>query len=85
MAVEQVKVLGMTLPDVDIKWNEERKHYDFGKINWEEFWAVIKGNGPCNKERLAARVKAHNDGAWVRDAALAYAAKQKAKDVIVAA
>jgi ring-1,2-phenylacetyl-CoA epoxidase subunit PaaA len=85
MAVEQVKVLGMTLPDVDLKWNEERKHYDFGKINWEEFWAVVKGNGPCNKERLAARVKAHNDGAWVRDAALAYAAKQKAKDVIVAA
>jgi ring-1,2-phenylacetyl-CoA epoxidase subunit PaaA len=85
MAVEQVKVLGMTLPDADLKWNEEREHYDFGKINWDEFWAVVKGNGPCNKERLAARVKAHNDGAWVRDAAKAYAEKQKAKKLEEAA
>jgi ring-1,2-phenylacetyl-CoA epoxidase subunit PaaA len=79
MAAEQVKVLGMTLPDEDLKWNAERKHYDFGEINWEEFWAVVKGNGLCNKERLAARVKAHNDGAWVREAANEYAEKQKAK------
>jgi ring-1,2-phenylacetyl-CoA epoxidase subunit PaaA len=85
MAVEQVKVLGMTLPDKDLKWNEERKHYDFGAINWEEFWAVVKGNGPCNKERLAARVKAHNDGAWVREAAMAYATKQKEKLKVEAA
>ncbi len=77
MAAEQVKVLGMTLPDKDLKWNAERKHYDFGEINWEEFWAVVKGNGPCNKERLAARVKAHNDGAWVREAAQVYAEKKK--------
>jgi ring-1,2-phenylacetyl-CoA epoxidase subunit PaaA len=85
MAAEQVKVLGMTLPDEDLKWNAERKHYDFGEINWEEFWAVVKGNGPCNKERLAARVKAHTDGAWVREAANAYAEKQKAKIREVAA
>jgi ring-1,2-phenylacetyl-CoA epoxidase subunit PaaA len=76
MAVEQVKVLGMTLPDPTLKWNEERKHYDFGEINWEEFWNVVKGNGPCNKQRLRARNKAHEEGAWVREAALAYAAKK---------
>jgi len=76
MAVEQVKVLGMTLPDPALKWNEERKHYDFGEINWEEFWNVVKGNGPCNKQRLRARNKAHEEGAWVREAALAYAAKK---------
>lgn len=79
MAVQQVKVLGMTLPDADLKWNEERGHYDFGEINWEEFWNVVKGNGPCNKQRLAARNKAHEEGKWVREAALAYAAKQKAR------
>ena len=77
MAVQQVKVLGMTLPDTDLKWNEERGHYDFGEINWEEFWNVVKGNGPCNKQRLVARNKAHEEGKWVRDAALTYAAKQK--------
>jgi ring-1,2-phenylacetyl-CoA epoxidase subunit PaaA len=72
MIAEQVKVLGMTLPDPDLKWNEARGHYDFGPINWEEFWQVVKGNGPCNKERLEARVKAHEEGQWVRDAAMAY-------------
>jgi len=80
VCAEQVKALGMTLPDPDIKWNEERGHYDFGAINWDEFYNVIKGNGPCNKERLAARNKAHDDGAWVREAAAAYAAKQAARD-----
>ena len=69
----------MTLPDPDLKWNEERKHYDFGEINWEEFWNVVKGNGPCNKQRLAARNKAHDEGAWVRAAALAYSEKRKNK------
>lgn len=78
MCVMQVKVLGMTLPDPDLKWNAERKHYDFGEINWEEFWNVVKGNGPCNKQRLAARNKAWDDGAWVREAALAYAEKKSA-------
>ena len=77
MIVEQVKLLGMTLPDPNLKWNEARKHYDFGEINWEEFWNVVKGNGPCNKQRLVARNKAHDEGAWVRAAALAYADKRK--------
>jgi len=78
MAAEQAKVLGMTLPDPDLKWNEERKHYDFGKINWEEFWNVVNGNGPCNKQRLEARRKAWDEGAWVREAARAHAAKRTA-------
>ena len=78
MAAEQVKVLGMVLPDDKLKWNEERKHYDFGEINWDEFWSVVKGNGPCNKQRLVARNKAHDEGAWVREAAIAHADKRKA-------
>jgi ring-1,2-phenylacetyl-CoA epoxidase subunit PaaA len=77
MCAEQVKILGMTLPDPDLKWSEEKKQYDFGAINWEEFWNVVKGNGPCNKERLEARKKAHEDGAWVREAAMKYAEKKK--------
>lgn len=79
MIAEQIKLLGMTLPDPDLKWNEERKHYDFGEINWEEFWNVVKGNGPCNKQRLEARNKAHKEGEWVRAAALAYAEKKKVR------
>lgn len=77
---QQADVLGLVIPDPDLKWNEEREHHDFGEIDWDEFWNVVKGNGPCNKERLAARVKAHEDGQWVRDAALAYSQKQKIKD-----
>ena len=73
MIAEQVKVLGLTVPDPDLKWNEARGHYDFGPIDWDEFWNVVKGNGPCNKQRLDARVKAWEDGEWVRDAAVAYA------------
>lgn len=76
MIAEQIKVLGMQLPDNNLKWNEERKHYDFGEINWEEFWNVVKGNGPCNTQRLNARRKAHEEGKWVREAAMAYAAKK---------
>jgi ring-1,2-phenylacetyl-CoA epoxidase subunit PaaA len=76
MIAEQIKTLGMVLPDPALKWNEARKHYDFGEINWEEFWNVVKGNGPCNKQRLAARNKAHEEGAWVRAAARAYAEKK---------
>lgn len=75
VAAEQVKFLHMTLPD--ISWNEERGHYDFGKLDWDHFWQVVKGNGPCNKLRLDARKKAHEDGAWVREAAMAYAEKEK--------
>ncbi len=77
MIAEQVKILGMTLPDPDLRWNDSRSAYDYGEINWDEFWNVVKGNGPCNKERLEARRKAHFDGAWVREAAMAYASKQK--------
>jgi len=69
----------MVLPDPLLRWNEERKHYDFGPINWEEFKQVIAGNGPCNRERMTARVQAHEDGAWVREAAMAYADKKKKK------
>jgi ring-1,2-phenylacetyl-CoA epoxidase subunit PaaA len=76
MIAEQVKILGMTLPDPALAWNENRKHFDFGEIDWEEFWNVVKGNGPCNKQRLEARNKAHNEGNWVREAALAYARKK---------
>ena len=79
MIAEQVKLLGMQLPDKDLQWNEERRQYDFGEINWEEFWSVVKGNGPCNKQRLNARKKAHDDGVWVREAAIAYAAKKEKK------
>jgi ring-1,2-phenylacetyl-CoA epoxidase subunit PaaA len=77
MIAEQIKLLGMTLPDKDLKWNDKTKHYEFGEINWEEFWDVVKGNGPCNKERLIARNKAHDEGAWVREAAIAFAEKRK--------
>lgn len=76
MIAEQIKVLGLTVPDPDLKWNEERGHYDFGPIDWDEFWNVVKGNGPCNKQRLEARRKAWEDGEWVRDAAMAYAEKK---------
>ena len=75
--VPQAKVLGVTLPDPALKWNEARGHYDYGQIDWAEFWNTVEGNGPCNKERLATRLKAHNEGQWVRDAAQAYARKQK--------
>ena len=77
--VPQAQVLGVTLPDPDLKWNAERGQHDYGPIDWDDFWAVVKGNGPCNKERLATRVKADQDGQWVRDAALAYARKQQAR------
>ena len=77
--VPQAKVLGVTLPDADLKWNEEKKCHDYGAIDWDDFWAVVNGNGPCNKERLANRVNAHTNGQWVRDAAQAYAAKQRAR------
>jgi len=76
MIAEQIKFLDMTLPDPALKWNEARGHYDFGEINWKEFWQVVKGNGPCNKQRLEARRKAWEDGEWVREAAAAYAKKK---------
>ncbi len=77
--VPQAMNIGLTLPDPDLKWNEETQHYDFGPINWEEFFQVINGHGICNKERLKARKKAHSEGAWVREAATAYAHKKAGK------
>ena len=85
MIAEQIKTLGMKLPDDNLKWNEERKHYDFGEINWDEFWQVVKGNVPCNKQRLDARRKAWENGEWVREAAAAHAAKRAAKQKEIAA
>jgi len=79
--VPQAKILGVTLPDADLKWNEARGHYDHGAIDWDEFWAVVSGNGPCNRERVATRVKAYADGQWVRDAALAHADRQRAREM----
>ncbi|TQD39733.1 1,2-phenylacetyl-CoA epoxidase subunit PaaA [Haloflavibacter putidus] len=79
--VPQADILGIKVPDEDLKWNEETGHYDFGKINWDEFWQVVKGHGPCNKERLQTRVDAWEGGEWVRDAAMAYAEKQADKKV----
>jgi len=74
--VPQVEYLGLTAPDTKLKWNESKKGYDFSEPDWAEFKNVISGNGPCNKERLGARIKAHKDGEWVRAAAAAYAKKQ---------
>jgi ring-1,2-phenylacetyl-CoA epoxidase subunit PaaA len=75
MTVPQAELLGLTIPDPDLKWNEESGHYAFGAIDWSEFENVIAGNGPCNKERLQARKDAHENGTWVREAAAAYAEK----------
>ncbi len=77
ITVPQAEAIGLTIPDPDLKWNEEKGGYDFGAINWDEFWQVVKGNGPCNKDRIDARRKAKEDGLWVREAANAYATKRK--------
>ena len=77
--VPQGKVLGVTFPDPDLKWNDATQRHDYGAINWDEFWATVNGNGPCNAQRLATRVQADAEGQWVRDAALAHAAKQNQK------
>jgi ring-1,2-phenylacetyl-CoA epoxidase subunit PaaA len=81
MTVPQAEVLGLTVPDPLLKWNEERGHYDFGPIDWDEFWRVVKGDGPCNRQRMEHRVRAHEEGAWVREAASAYAAKRRTGEV----
>jgi ring-1,2-phenylacetyl-CoA epoxidase subunit PaaA len=78
MTMPQAEALGVTLPDPELRWNPEREHYDFGEIDWAEFKRVISGGGPCNAERIAVRRAAHDDGAWVREAAAAHAAKQPA-------
>ncbi|MCB1732341.1 MAG: 1,2-phenylacetyl-CoA epoxidase subunit A [Halieaceae bacterium] len=77
--VKQVEVLDMSLPDPDLKWNEERGHYDFGEIDWEEFKRSMSGGGPCSRQRIAHHIAAHEEGAWVRDALRAYQQKQRAR------
>ncbi len=79
MVAEQIQVLGLEHPDKDLKWNAERGHYDFGPIDWSEFWAVVAGHGPCNKQRIRTRTEAWEKGAWVREAAAAYAEKRAAR------
>ena len=79
--VGQADVIGLKIPDKELKWNEEAKHFDFGEIDWEEFWNVVNGEGICNKERIAHHVKAHEDGKWVREASIAYAKKKQNKKV----
>ena len=74
--VPQAELIGLKVPDDKLIWNEKTNHYDFGDIDWEEFWNVVNGKGLCNKERIEHHKKAHNDGAWVRKAAAAYAKKQ---------
>jgi ring-1,2-phenylacetyl-CoA epoxidase subunit PaaA len=77
--VPQAELIGLKVPDENLKWNEETGHYDFSPINWDEFWQVIGGNGPCNKQRVDARRKAKEDGMWVREAAMAFAEKRMKK------
>lgn len=79
ITVPQAQAINITLPDPDLKYNPETGNWEYGQIDWEEFWRVVKGNGPCNRERLQARRKAHEEGAWVREAAAAYAAKHEEK------
>ena len=79
--VAQADVIGLKIPDKDLKWNEEMKHYEFGEIDWEEFWNVVNGKGICNEERIAHHKKADEEGRWVKEAAIAYAKKQQNKKV----
>jgi len=75
--VPQATFIGLEVPDPDLSWNEERGRFDFGAIDWDEFWTVVKGDGPCNRERMEHKTKAWNEGAWVREAAAVYAAKHR--------
>ena len=84
-AVPQAEFIGLKMPDPDLHWNEDRGHYDFGKIDWDEFWRVVSGDGACNRQRLAHHIKAQEDGAWVRDAMHAYKEKQRVRSTRSAA
>jgi ring-1,2-phenylacetyl-CoA epoxidase subunit PaaA len=77
--VPQADILGLKIPDDHLKYNNDTGHYDFGEIDWSEFWQVVKGHGKCNKERIKARKDAWDNGKWVREAAMAYAEKQESK------
>ncbi len=85
MTVPQAGVLGLTLPDPELRFDEETGHHHFGEIDWTEFYQVVKGNGPCNEQRLRHRVRAHEEGAWVGEAAAAYAAKQASREGVAVA
>jgi ring-1,2-phenylacetyl-CoA epoxidase subunit PaaA len=80
--VPQGHALGLVFPDRQLKWDEATRHFDFGPIDWEEFRQVVAGNGPCSKDRMRAQRKAHAEGAWVREAALAHAAKRRAHEEV---
>lgn len=82
--VQQAEVIGLKVPDDNMIWDETKKRFNYSEINWEEFKQVINGNGPCNKQRLEHHVRVHNEGAWVREAALAYAKKKKEKETVAA-
>ena len=84
-AVPQAEFIGLKMPDPDLSWNEDRGHYDFGKIDWDEFWRVVSGDGACNRQRLAHHIKAQEDGAWVRDAMHAYKLKHRVESARSAA
>jgi ring-1,2-phenylacetyl-CoA epoxidase subunit PaaA len=77
MPVPQAEYLGLRVPDDKLRWNEARGHYDFGEIDWDEFYRVLKGHGPCNRQRMETRVQAHEEGRWVREAAMAHAEKKR--------
>jgi ring-1,2-phenylacetyl-CoA epoxidase subunit PaaA len=79
ITVPQAEAIGLRVPDPALKWNEETGHYAFGEVDWEEFYAVVRGEGPVAKERMTARRQAWEDGAWVREAAAAYAEKHMRK------
>ncbi len=79
MTVKQAASLGLKIPDPDLAFNQETGHWDIGPIDWDEFWAVVKGHGPCNRQRMQHRQEAHDNGAWVREAAMAFAAKERAR------
>jgi ring-1,2-phenylacetyl-CoA epoxidase subunit PaaA len=85
ITVPQAQFLGLEIPDPQLRWNAATEHYDIGPIDWDEFNAVLRGNGPCSRERMEARRKAHEDGRWVREAAAAYAQKQRARETEQAA
>lgn len=82
--IGQAEFIGLVVPDPDLNWNEETQHYDFGQINWEEFYEVIKGKGPCNKQRLETHIRAHNEGEWVRETAKEYNRLKQEKKIELA-
>ena len=79
--VPQAELIGLKVPDPDLKWNEERESYDFGEIDWQEFWKVVSGDGPCNRQRLQHHIRAQQEGQWIRDAMHAYEMKRQARAV----